>query len=199
MVNKTETCKECKQFRMLCMCPRDGGSDLVEAVRRPGEKSKGPAINAKGTTLTSIAIYAAAVKRRSRMKSKSRSFGQSMTSGEAGENLEMAPGGPPLVGVEDSERSAVIKFSDEPEIVHVTKPIPASIKRKMMLRLVEAIFTTSEDTAKKPAIKAPTPEQIQAVRQWLKYCTGGGFSYSVPLYTFLIGFKLEFHDFQAQN
>jgi hypothetical protein len=65
-----ETCKQCKQFRMLCMCPRDGGSDVVQ-----GESKKGPVLKMRGATLQSLAIYAAALKRRSRKKAS----GQNVT------------------------------------------------------------------------------------------------------------------------
>ncbi len=51
-----------------------------------------------------------------------------------------------------------------PELVQVTRPIPASIKRKMMLRLVEAIFTTSEAEEAKPAISEQTADAIKTVR-----------------------------------
>ncbi len=184
MGNKAETCKECKQFRMLCMCPRGGGSDLVEAVRRPGEKSRGPSINAKGTTLHSIAIYAAALKRRSRTKPKpgrppylSAASVTSASGAEAAGGLEMTAD--PGFAARNADEAIIIEAdaSDElaaddrpitavggPELVQVTRPIPASIKRKMMLRLVEAIFTTSEAEEAKPAISEQTADAIKTVR-----------------------------------
>lgn len=120
-----ETCKDCKQFRMLCMCPSDREADVFEVATKSGPRP----LKTKATvvTLASMAIYASTWKRKHLRNQQSKS-------------TSSAPITPvPVTADQDQPRRSFFPNYVEPEEIHVTKPVSLEVKRKMMLRLVRVI------------------------------------------------------------
>ena len=120
-----ETCRQCKQFRLMCLCPR--GNVLSEGSN-PQEKTL--LSRQSSVTLHSLAIYQSTLKRQQSVKAGHKS----------------PKNNPPAVLTEQiQERSSLVEAAHEPEFVQVSRPVPIGIKRKILLRLVEANYTTSTD------------------------------------------------------
>ena len=63
----TETCRDCKQFRMFCMCSVSGGQ-VIGGSKKKKKAGQGGHHNSSlattGATLETLAIYAATMKRK---------------------------------------------------------------------------------------------------------------------------------------
>ena len=60
----TETCRDCKQFRMFCMCSASGGRVIGGSKKKKRAGGHHNSRLATGATLETLAIYAATMKRK---------------------------------------------------------------------------------------------------------------------------------------
>lgn len=122
-----ETCRQCKQFRLMCLCPRDlltvNGTEKTLLSRQ------------SSVTLHSLAIYQSTLKRQQSVK-----VGHKSPKNNPLGQPQPAPA-QPITGQQSNLIEAAC--THPPEVVQVSRPVPIDLKRRILLRIVEANYTTS--------------------------------------------------------
>ena len=123
----SETCRQCKQFRLMCLCPRD-----LLTVNSQLTPEKALLSRQSSVTLHSLAIYQSTLKRQQSVK----------VGHKSPKNNPRQPH--PMAG----QQSHLIEAActHPPEVVQVSRPVPIDLKRRILLRIVEANYTTSTET-----------------------------------------------------
>ena len=134
----SETCKQCKQFRMMCMCPQDGS--YIESQN--GDKER--IIKTKGTvTLNSLAIYASALKRKGqRQASLHHKPPNSNLQTSSTERFQCSE-------TSQAATSTDLELNEIPnrERIQVSPGnVPIGVKKKLILRLIEAVYVHQDDS-----------------------------------------------------
>ena len=129
----SETCRQCKQFRLMCLCPRD-----LLTVNSQLTPEKALLSRQSSVTLHSLAIYQSTLKRQQSVK-----VGHKSPKNNPLGQPQPAPA-QPITGQQSNLIEAAC--THPPEVVQVSRPVPIDLKRRILLRIVEANYTTSTET-----------------------------------------------------
>ena len=142
-LKNAEVCPGCKQFNLMCMCSSqkvdNPNSTEATLLRRQGS-----------VTLHSLAIYKSTLNRQSFRR----------------QSCKKSPKNQPVLDRKPSVRkspviekqSNIVQEAADPEVIKVskTKPVPIETKRRVILRLVEAVY---EETDVEEKAEVPTRGQ----------------------------------------
>ena len=138
-LNNAEVCSGCKHFKLMCMCSS-------QKAENPNSAEASLLRRQSSVTLHSLAIYKSTLKRK--------------------QSLRKSPKNQPVLQTQPSivqeaiepEVSKKLEVSKKPEVVTVSKAKPVSIeaKRRIILRLVEAVYEDANEEEKDEVSKQLT-------------------------------------------